>query len=161
MYLMLHRDDSASPRDRLIEGLNRRKCKPKVRDRVLRLNKAIKNGERIRGWHRKASVASYSFEGDLVSKRAFLKRWGREAWAAMPNGLKHKNGRRRFIARTLIEDEAWLPWLPDWQPPKWAHDNYFVGWFPTKAYANDPNLEVETLPWPEFARRKEGVRHGI
>lgn len=98
---------------------------PSVRERIERLNPNRKQGERIRGWH---PTGDEKFYRRLIGKQEFLKRYTREQWAALPNGLKYKYGRRKYIALELFVDGLPIEYR-----------------YLTKRYANDPKLWVEPM----------------
>lgn len=89
--------------EKLVAGLDKRKCCQTVRERVLRLNKTFVEGKRIRGWHRKETYRN-NWSMDAVGKGEFIRRWGRVPWSILHKDLKHKNGRREYVAATTFQD---------------------------------------------------------
>ena len=106
------------------------KHRPTVTARLRRLNPHPQQGMIARGWHPKGRRGMYFW--DRVGKREFLKRFGREAWEAMPNGLKIKDGRRQYISRVNVEDEIWRCYTGTAARPEARMI------FLTKRYSNDP-----------------------
>lgn len=104
---------------------------PNVAERIARLNPNPQPGQFLRGWQ--PSKAKYGrLAGDLIGKRAFLRIFERRHWDALPNGLKIRHGRRKYVARETFEDDAPLLYAGDVMPGP------MIAWFPTKRYANDP-----------------------
>ncbi len=117
----------------------------RVQERVRRLNQGRKEGQRLRGYHFTPTLKNLRWQQDLIGKQEFLRRWGHERWDALPNGLKVKMGRRRYVTRITVEDHLWAPFMPDWDG-KWT-----LRFEPPRAYANDPGLVVHHV---------EEIRHG-
>lgn len=79
-----------------------------VRARVLRLNPNPRDGEILRGWHPAPTAARFCLYNDVVSKRAFIRKHGRDAWDRLPRDAIHRDGRRAYVTRYAIEDRLWL-----------------------------------------------------
>lgn len=89
---------------RVADMLARRHVSPEIIDRVLRLNPNPQEGVRLRGLHRYSSPC---WEYDWVSKGAFVREFGREAWSAMPIEEIRKRGKRAFVTREAVLDRVW------------------------------------------------------
>lgn len=120
--------------------------KPEVRARVLRLNPDYHEGDRLRG-HHPSPPKRYRWDMNGLSQGEFIRRHGRDAWRAIPNGLKYKDGRRRWIDRRAMQDNVHLVYQG-----KVKMD--FIAWYPTKRYLNDPACIVQMIPYAEFEHRR-------
>lgn len=91
--------------------VKRMKLGPAHAERVLRLNKGIREGERIRGLRLNGRWASHRVFGDLVPKGHVLRAFGREFWEgckAHDAGVEpdhrvvRKYGRREYLAGWVV-----------------------------------------------------------
>lgn len=121
---------------------------PTVRDRIVRLNPTGSESRRVRGWHPSATAKHLMMMHDVIGKGAFIKRHGRAAWDALPNGMLWKCGRRKYLGRVAYLDNVWKIWAGEIPPCE------MMAWFPTKKYANDTNLVIDYISREEFARRR-------
>lgn len=113
---------------------------PSVVERVLKLNPhGAEEGQRVRGLQRSTRFTPSRWVTGMIGKREFVTKHGREAWDAIPNGLKLKYGRRKYVSRETFLDNLHLAYTGKTKTEYLAH-------FPTKRYANDPLLTVEMRP---------------
>lgn len=131
----------------LEQVLIQRKITPAVRERILRLNPNPREGQLLRGYHPNNHFRYWRYTLDCVPKGEFIRKHRRKAWDALPNGLKYKDGRRRWVSRKTLLDNEWKIWAGLCQLPE------MVVWFPTRMYAGDPRLTMEFIPRQEFRRR--------
>jgi hypothetical protein len=132
----------------LYESGKRRGIGPTVLSRIVRLNPNWQERTPPRGWHPAPSL-EWARMRNLVGLQDFIKGGGTvKAWRAIPNGLKWKEGRRRYITRETLLDNIWKSWSGD-SPPCPVN-----AWFPTKKYANDKALEIEYISAKEFLARR-------
>lgn len=82
------------------------KRKPEVRARILRLNPSLEQGRMIRGYrsHRRSTNVA---TGNL-GKGYFIKKYGREAWAALPRCCIIHDGHRKAIRYEDEVDRIWM-----------------------------------------------------
>jgi hypothetical protein len=94
----------------LLKLFERRKVGPAVRERILKFYPTghAPDGERLRGWHPAPTLHNVAFYRDVMGKRAFISKFGRAAWAAMPAYSKLKDGRRQYVHRSAVDDNLWL-----------------------------------------------------
>lgn len=119
----------------------------RVRERIVRLNPKCDPGQILRGWHPAQTARNLAMVYDVVGKGEFVRRHGRAAWDAIPNGLLYKFGRRRYIGRASYLDNIWMIWAGLIPPCQ------MVAWYPTKKYANDKDCAVELISRDEFLNR--------
>jgi hypothetical protein len=75
-----------------------------VRRRVARLNPyGPLEGEVLRGWHPHHSFTR-RWDMDVIGPKAFIARFGREAYRSLPNRAFVRNGHRKAISREYVED---------------------------------------------------------
>ena len=79
-----------------------------VRYRALRLNPGHREGDVLRGWHPAPTLHSMRFVQDVVGKREFISRFGRDAWGQLLKSSIVKNGRRAYVKRYAVEDHLWF-----------------------------------------------------
>lgn len=118
-----------------------------VRDRIVRLNPKWDKGKPMRGWHPTRGRRFYALTRGMISKGDFIREHGRKAWESLPNGLKWKDGRARYVNRRMVLDNLWMLYAGLIPPLA------MTAWYPTKRYANDNDLTVEYIPPEEFQRR--------
>lgn len=86
--------------------LDRAKVGSAVKSRILRLNPNPIEGMRLRGWHRKETVRKMVHVA-VMGRGEFLRRFGRGAWDLLPPSVIYKDGRRRRVSETAVEDRVW------------------------------------------------------
>lgn len=144
-------------RTELAQRLVDLRCKSRVYDRVMRLNpNGCPEGSIPRGMERgHDGYWHYGFWNGHLSKGRFIRRFGRAAWEAMPNGCKIKNGRRQFVSRVVVDDRLWTMYLPGWtrhpvepEPGADGRTSTARPVYPTRRYSNDPRgCPVEYEQW--------------
>jgi hypothetical protein len=70
---------------------------PAVLDRIMRLNKTIKEGARVRGWNPAPTLKALRTTRDITGKREFIRIHGRGMWGQVPKDAKWKSGKREYI----------------------------------------------------------------
>lgn len=123
-----------------------------VLSRIVRLNPNWDEATQPRGWHPAPSSRTMMLAAhNMVGKQHFIKVYGGSAaaWKAIPNGLKHKYGRREYLRREDVLDNIWKVWSGEIPPPPMG-----VDWYPTKKYANDKGLVVCHISAEEFLARR-------
>jgi hypothetical protein len=99
-------------RQRFIAWIDKHKRGSRVRERILRLNPSIKEGECIRGWHPAPTLKNLDITRGVMGKREFIRKFGREALAKVPRHCFWKSGKRTYIVIEAIQDRVWE------QPPR-------------------------------------------
>jgi hypothetical protein len=80
---------------------------PAVRYRILRLNPLPwHEGERRRGYH-PHQRATDPWRG-YVGKKEFIRRFGREAWAKLPQLAIIQQSHRKAVSQETIQDNLWM-----------------------------------------------------
>ena len=92
------------------------KRKPSVRDRMLRLNAKVSDGDCLRGYH--PHKRSTDYWRNRIGRREFVSRHGREAWAKLPQCCIIPDGHRKTVSRETELDCLWK--LPDDHPMRQA-----------------------------------------
>jgi hypothetical protein len=91
---------------------------PNVRNRLLRLNPLPWcDGERHRGYHPHRRSADPWL--GYVGKKEFIRRFGRDAWATLPQCAIIQRGHRKAVSQETILDNLWL--LPSDSPLRRAY----------------------------------------
>lgn len=97
------------PIDRIIAKMRHWGEAERIIERVARLNPdGITPGSWPRGYHPHWRYQPDPAEFGLVGKGAFITKYGREAWDALPGDVIRKNGRRQYVEQTAVEDMVWL-----------------------------------------------------
>lgn len=80
------------------EILKRHKFSAKVADRIRRLNlQGYTPGQAVRGWH--PHQFSRGINMEVIGPRAFIARYGRDAYRAIPRDKMVRRGHRKAITR--------------------------------------------------------------
>lgn len=98
---------SPALRQRLINWLDKHKRGKQVRERILRLNPTIGEGARIRGWHPHGSLKGNYDMWNLMGKKEFIRKYGREALSKVPKYCFKRFGKRAYIYAEAVEDRIW------------------------------------------------------
>lgn len=85
-----------------------RRKNPRLRERLMRLNKNLTEGEMLRGWHPAPTLRDIIYQRNLVGKRWFINTFTRAAWDSLPQDCIIKQGRRAHVRREAVEDQAWV-----------------------------------------------------
>lgn len=94
--------------EHLAHFLRQKKVKPKVLNRVLRLNANIRPGEAIRGWRPPDEHFGLMMRGNFIRKGAAIKTYGRRAVEMVPLNRQAKRGKRVWLKREAVEAAAKL-----------------------------------------------------
>lgn len=121
----------------LVRALEHRKIGANVRRRILSFypDGFSPDGIKLRGWHPSHSCKKIEIFHNLVGKRKFIQKFGPNAWRVLPNFLKHKFGRHKYVARVTVEDNLHLMYLDKSRQRVIITSN-------GRKYANDPKLEL-------------------
>lgn len=90
----------------LEQWLQKRGVGTAIIERVLRLNPVLVEGQRLRGIHFKDQDNPCWLLG-AYSKGAFIAKFGRDAFNAIPKHRLIKRGRRVWVEREAVEDRIW------------------------------------------------------
>lgn len=105
------------PIEEFEEIMIRRGISVGVRARVMQLNPSGVPLETMpKGLHFKSTAIMLRLTRALMGKQEFLKEFGRAAWEALPNGYKHKYGKRKFVGFEVVQDRVHLSYLPGGLP---------------------------------------------
>lgn len=88
------------PWDQVRERL---KCKPEVWARIRRMNpdhRGIKPYQQIRGYHPRRKPINM----DVIGPKAFIAKYGRDAYRSIPNAAFIRNGHRKFVTAEYVMD---------------------------------------------------------
>lgn len=118
---------------------------PAIAERVLRLNFNWTPGRELRGLHR-TGQNNPRWLHNAVPKGEFIRAFGREAFAAIPNHLLFKRGRRRWVKRGAVDDMVWEIYQGVRQVP-------FVVVADGPGFFGD-NVRLRTISWTEFAKQR-------
>ena len=89
---------------------------PAVRERIIRLNPVLRDGERIRGYHPHRRAGDYY--SPRISKGQFIQKYGREAWAQLPSWAINHDEHRKNVNYEFERDMFWT--LPKDHPMRRA-----------------------------------------
>ena len=80
---------------------------PNVRARILRMNPApLDEGACLRGYH--PHQRSNSVWQNRIGKQRFIRKHGREAWAALPRSCIIHNGHRQSVTQETVLYRVWM-----------------------------------------------------
>lgn len=84
--------------------------------RIMRLNPDPKPFDILRGLHLAPTLHREALRADVLGKRDFIVKVGRDAWDRLPKHCVRKNGRRKYVTREAVLDKLWM--LPDNHPAR-------------------------------------------
>jgi len=72
---------------------------PAIMARIMRLNKTIEEGARVRGWNPAPTLKARKMVEGVMGKGEFIKAYGRRSWQrnVVEAGLVIKDGKRAYV----------------------------------------------------------------
>lgn len=82
-----------------------RRIGPTVAARMRRLNPEPTLAQQLRGIRYKRTARDWYVITGAMSRGRFIRRFGREAWGRLPASAIWKDGRRKFVSLTAVEEQ--------------------------------------------------------